>query len=297
MRKSKTLVILVTSVFTLATFIFWGCDKATISSTPTEDISYVAHHALLERTFSDIITIADQVAMNSASNMRTTNGTPLSSCVTFYLDTNTYRPLSVLTITFGTGGTNTCLCTDGKKRRGQILVSWNHHYADSNTAINIKFNNYYVDSNQINGKIDLTNIWKDANGNPRYTVAINASLTYPKDSGMVNFISNRIRTVSAGSGTYDYKDDAYTISTTDSAVGGATMTVTTGGGVVKSYTVKITTPLYLTMNCSWIEQGVVRFTIPHNNNDRILDYSVGTGNCDNQASIDVDHFIYTIGVN
>jgi hypothetical protein len=64
----------------------------------------------------------------------------------------------------------------------------------------------------------------------------------------------------------------------------------TGSGTVTrpnntSFTMNITAPLLVALNCNWIKQGTVQIT-PANNVVRTLDY--GSGTCDDQATLTVN---------
>lgn len=279
MFKSRILVSISTAIVAMAIFAFMGCGKGTISALPGENISYTTDHALLARTFNDAQTIADQAVK--------INATTLGSCVTVNLDTISQYPIRIVTVNFGT--TN-CLNADGKHRHGKMAISWIGKYDDSSVIKHISFDQYYVDSNFVNGKIDFRNLGVDSFNHPVTAVTItDGSISYTNDSAIVGWSAKLTRTWLDGYKTSDIMDDSYQLT------GSGTMQRQNIESKIVTYsttTVNYGVPLLIAMNCKFIEQGTVLFTIPHNNNVRTLDY--GNGACDGIATINVDNQVYNI---
>ena len=252
-----------------------SCNKA--KKTDDVDSSIGADHAMVEKTYSDVLSIADEAGnTGSVNSYKTPGGTILSNCATVTNDT-TVTP-HVLTIDFG--ATN-CVCMDGINRRGQIIVSYTGRYKDPGHSHTIAFNNFFVDDNQVTGTKTVTNTGSTATGQPIYTITINGGLILANNGGTISWVSNRTRTWVAGYNTTAWADDTYDIT------GSGTLTRANGTVVAMN----ITTPLHVALDCLWIESGVVTLT-PAGGAQRTLDY--GNGTCDAQATFNVNGQTYNI---
>ncbi len=241
-----------------------GCKKDTASS--TEDTGYAADYARLENSFGNAQDLADRaVQSGSAANLKTT-----SLCATVTHDTMSSP--RVLTIDFGS--TN-CLCNDGKYRRGKIKVAYTGRYADSGTVRTFSFDQYFINDNQLTGRKTVTNMGRNGQGQPVFSIVQNDSLILTNGNGIRSWNSTRTRTWTAGYNTTTWTDDAYDVS------GSAMLTRASG----KTFSILITTPLHRALSCDWIESGVVTIT-PTGGVTRTLDF--GNGGCDSTATLTVN---------
>jgi hypothetical protein len=277
MYISKKLTAAATLLFTASVFTFTACRKEA-TTTDTEDTGFATEHATLEKTYSDVQSIADEAGSGGGlSNYRMgSSNTVLSNCASVTNDT-TVTP-HVLTIDFGT--TN-CLCNDGIYRRGKIIVSYNGRYKDAGYTHTITFSNYFANDNGVNGTKTVTNNGMDASGNPSYSISINGSIVLANGNGTISWTTTRTRTWLSGYGTPAWNDDVYQLT------GSGTVTRANG----KTFDINITTPLHIALDCRWIESGVVQVT-PQGSNARTLDY--GNGVCDAQADYTVNGKTYSI---
>ena len=234
-----------------------SCHK--IAKTVAEDSTYATDFATAEKTFNDVQTVADQAAgTNGAMAFRTTT----SSCATV---THSFNGTdSVITIDFGT---TDCLCHDGSTRRGQIIVTYTGHYADSGSVHNMTFNNFYHNDNQVAGTKTVTNMGHNSLGQVYFNVAINCTITKP--NGETHTATwNRVRTwITQGT------PNVYQITGTGTLVRPNGRTV----GVA------ITSPLVVSSDCRWIEAGTVVHTMP-SGLTRTVNYG-NTASCDDQATV------------
>jgi hypothetical protein len=184
-----------------ATFLaLTGCRKEKAS----EDTGYATEHATLEKTFSDVQSIADEAgSTGSLSNYRIVgSATVLSNCASVINDT-TVSP-HVLTVDFGAAN---CLCADGIYRRGKIIISYTGRYRDAGHTHTITFDSYYVNDNEVSGTKTVTNSGADASGNPRYEITVAGSIALANGNGTISWNSSRTRTWLSGYSTPAWKDD------------------------------------------------------------------------------------------
>lgn len=257
-------------------FLALSCRK-NVDKTGDEDTGYATEHAMLEKTFSDAQSIADEGAANgSLSNFRI-SATILSSCATVTNDTVASPHL--LTIDFGSAN---CLCQDGVYRRGKILVSYTGRYKDPAHVHSISFDQYFANDNGVSGTKTVTAMGNNSAGQPYYQVLVNGSIALANNGGTISWTSSRTRTWVAGYSTSGWQDDEYQISGSGS--------ITRANG--KTFDINITSPLDVALNCRWIRSGVLTIMPSGGGATRTLDY--GSGSCDAQANYTVNGTTYSI---
>lgn len=225
----------------LTALIYTGCHKRMMAS---EDIGYTTDHATSEQTFNDVQTVADQASTVSSGslNYRTT-ATTGSGCATV-----THTGDSII-IDFGPSD---CVCHDGRLRRGEIIVTYTGHYADSGSVHTITFNNFYQNDNKVTGYKMVTNMGHNALGQPYYAVQIAGGITL-SGGGTISCTWSRTRTWTAGYNTpTDPTDDVYQVT------GNGSMTRANGQLV----NINISVPLVAAYSCRWIESGTVIYSLP-----------------------------------
>lgn len=280
MNKKQTLALGIMASF-LVTFSFVGCKKDSKEDT---DTSTAQDNSLAESNYNDVNTMVDASASagTSFSFRMATNGNErieniFSGCGSVTIDT--VSSTRTIVIDFGTSN---CLCVDGRYRRGKILANYTGKYRDSGTVVNISFDNYFVNDNQIKGTHKTTNLGKNAAGKLVYKVEVNGEIVKANNGGTITWISTRQREWVEGAATpLNILDDVYSI--TGSASG------TNAAGV--SYTISITQALVRKMNCRWFESGKVEIT-PNGKLTRTLDY--GSSGCDANATVTIAGISYPV---
>ncbi len=260
----------------LGSSIFGSCRKKDGDS---EDTGYASEQAVLEKTFSDVQSIADQAASeNGGSYLRTLSpgATLLGSCASITHDTISIP--HTLTIDFGP---KNCLCGDGIYRRGKIVLSYKGRYKDPGYEHSFSFDNYYVNDNGISGTKSVTMTSIDASGNPTYSIVENGAISLANGNGTIRINSSKKRRYLSGYNTAAWSDDSYETE--------GSGTITRANGNV--YAMSITKPLLFALNCRWIESGTVSLR-PPNGTVRSLDY--GNGDCDALATLTVNNHTYNI---
>jgi hypothetical protein len=254
----------------LITYTFIGCKKS--ADKEDSDVESAENNSLAESDYNDVTTLVDLAATNGTSfTFRTTNDESLltSSCVTVSLDTLS----SPRTIVIDFGSAN-CLCVDGRNRRGKILASYTGKYRNAGTVINITFDNYFVNDNQVKGTKTVTNLGNNNAGHLVYQVAVNGQIVKANNGGTISWTSTRQREWLAGAETLTPLDDIYSITGTASGT----------NAHEEGYTINITQALVRKMNCRWFESGKVEVT-PEGKATRTLDY--GTSGCDANATVTI----------
>ncbi|MBX2907629.1 MAG: hypothetical protein KF744_16410 [Taibaiella sp.] len=263
MQKSKLMLFVGAATLAISVSLFTACkknnDNNTNSTTTTEDTGYATDQNLAEKTFDDAQDIADKANGSGAGS----GAFKTSGCATVTVSSG------VITIDFGP--TN-CMCSDGRNRRGKIIVNYTGAYRDSGSVHTITFDNYYQNDNKIEGTKTVTNMGHNGSGQLYYNINVVGTITKP-DGTTIGVNWDRVRTWTAGESTLlNWADDVYTIT--------GSGTIVRSAGTV---TVAITTPLEVHLNCRWIEAGKVTYTLP-SGGTRIMNYG-DTPNCDNDAVV------------
>jgi hypothetical protein len=259
---------------------FSACRKNKDEDILDKDTSSASDNAFAENTYNDVNNMADEAAKGNLSSYVIANSSDdrnmLSTCATITRDT-TVSP-RLITIDFGASN---CLCSDGRYRRGKVLVSYLGRYKDSASVHTITFNNYFVNDNQILGTKTVTNNGHNPAGHLNWSVQVNGQIIKASNGGTVTWTSSRNREMIAGELTTAWNDDVYLI--TGSANG------TNAAG--NNFSAIITTALRREIGCRHFVSGVIQFT-PSGKPTRIIDF--GNGACDNLATVTINGNTYNI---
>lgn len=262
-----------------AAIVFSGCKSAITDdnylANDDDRTGYASAASRIEFANCDVIALADQAGtIYNAEHIRM----PGSTCATVAVDTvNTPH---TLIIRFGN---EDCLCADGRKRRGSIIVSYNGRYLDNNRLHTITYSNYYLNGNQLTGTVKLTRIDTTVTGDWYYNVQVNDTLNMSPDPIQSKYIvwsGNLIRRWVGGDQTNERDDDYFTVA------GNATLTIPNG----HVFNFDISTPLQFATSCDFAQSGVVNVT--GYTGSRILNY--GSGLCDNAAQLNIGVHIYQL---
>jgi len=281
MQKRRSILLAITACcFITCSFLACKKDsKADSDTTPAQD------NSLAESNYNDVNTMVDASANAGVSfSFRTATNDNVAreenimgGCTTVTIDTvSTNR---TITIDFGT--TN-CLCADSRYRRGKILATWTGKYREAGTVVNITFDNYFVNDNQIKGTHKTTNMGLNTANHLVYKIEVAGSIVKANNGGTITWASTRNREWVEGSSTpLNILDDTYSIT------GSASGTNASGD----SYTITITQALVRKMSCYWFESGKVEVT-PAGRLTRSLDY--GSSGCDNKATVTIAGTVYNV---
>lgn len=206
--------------------------------------------------------------------------------------TVTLQPLGAsfpktLTIDYGAG----CIGQDGKTRKGKIVATFSGNYRNEGTSINLIFDGFMTGQYALAGTDSISNNGANGSGNPIFSEVLR-DVIISWGTQEILWEANLNRTWAEGSetnfttdtvgGTLNMAgllDDVFEL--TGSASGNDANT--------HPFTLEISTPLVLQTGCAFIKQGTL-IVSPANFNDGNVDY--GTGECDRQATIEVDGEVF-----
>ncbi len=188
-----------------------------------------------------------------------------ATCATITYDTT--GTAKTITIDYGT---TDCVCADGKRRRGKLLVTTNGVFNGLGVANNIvtSTDGYYVNDNLIDGVRTMTKL----NATDSKIVST-ATVTLPDDRGVFSWNGDFTRRFLSGDNTPYANDDEYEVTGS-------------GGGINTKeveYTLTVTDPLLIQTGCRWIKGGILTISADNMKDDATLEY--GDGSCDNVATL------------
>lgn len=277
--KTRSFLLILTTLMVTAV-VLSSCRKnrdSTLSS---------SNNALAESMFDDVYKQIDDAASQEDSLTQKTGDYNLvtAACATVtleYVTTGQAWPKR-LTIDFGNTG---CTGQDGRTRTGKIICEFTGWYRQQGTVITTTLDNYHVNSNLVEGTHIVTNEGRDADNNIYFSInVVGASITTP--DGTIEWTSSRTRTWVEGEGTTWWTDGLNGILDDVYEVDGFANGVNIEGN---AFSAEITEPLRVQIGCRWVTQGKLELT-PQNLSTRTVDY--GDGNCDNQASVEVNGHTY-----
>ncbi len=245
-----------------------------------------SNNALAESMFDDVYKQIDDAASQEDS---LTSKTGTYNLITSQCATVTLEPVNIgdqwpkrLTIDFGT--TN-CTGSDGKVRSGKIICEFTGLYREQGTMITTTLDNYHVNGNLVEGTHIVTNEGRNSDNNIYFSIdVIGAEVVTP--DGTISWTSSRTRTWVEGEETTFWTDGIPGITDDVYEIEGNATGVNIEGN---AFSVVVTEALRVQIGCRWVTKGKLELT-PQNLSTRTVDY--GDGNCDNQASVEVNGNTY-----
>ncbi len=267
-------------------FIFTACNKEEKEVAPKEaqqeEVAVEDNASGLSES-DEIVAIADDAMNRGGAGMRIAAGheTYESAYGATITVTKNANSTGTITIDFGAGVTG----SDGRTRKGKILVDYSGQYHTSNSRQVITFSNYYVNEHKIEGKKTLLTA-TDLSGSsyPIFVTLIQVEggkITW-KDGKITEWSGERTRRYDYKNTLLDLNDDVLTIT--------GTITGKSRDGV--GFTATTTSPLVLSISCaisqkSWLPlQGMLEVT-PQAGSKRTVNY--GSGNCDRTFTVSVNN--------
>lgn len=272
-RKGVFFIAIPALLVTISVLFFAACQKGNDNNLNNGDDQggYASDASRIEWVTDDVISIADAAG-------QVYNGVYMGTCCT--VGTDTFDNPHTLVIRFGS---DDCVCADGRKRSGAIIVSYYGHYSDTNSMHTITFDNYYINDNQLTGSIKTTRVDTTIVGNWYYRVSVNDSLNmtpYPQNSQYVVWTGNLIRKWVTGFDSPNRIDEIFSVS------GSAMLTRPN----MHTFNFDIATPLQFALGCNYCESGIVN--VSSYLGGRVLNY--GTGACDHYAQLSIGVHVYQL---
>lgn len=265
--------------------IFSSCKKD--EETVDNDTTTATDNALAQSVFNDMVSIADEVGRTDSLNgykLAGNNQSLLSTCANISFDT--IGSSDTILVDFGSSN---CLGTDGRYRKGQLVITYTGNYSDSGSVVQVKPNGYFVNNHEVMGVKTVTNKGHiGVGGSLRYDITVNATIIKANYGGTIVWNSSRTRDWISGEATSTYLDDKFSILGTASG--------TSAKGF--NFTSTITSALIKDNSCSSNRRFFTQGTIEHQVQEkalRILDF--GTGTCDNVGTVTINGTVYNVTFN
>ena len=267
-RKLKNNGILIVSILIIS---FMSCkDENVIHSVNQQNLQSSHDYVLFEKTLFDIEREIEHALIATG----TTKNLPL------YISLNVdSTDQDTLIINFGEEN----YLHLGHLKRGEIISIYNNFIYNSDAQISTTFNNFYINNNLIQGKMQLTNNGFNQNGFSEFSLTID-SMSMFTNNGSIDMLSgNYIKELVSGYNTqYQYLDNIYKI--TGNALGNSSNN--------NNFSIKISDSLNLNLSCfessSCVVTGGTSMLIPDGYEERIINYGDNTCDCDINAIIGGD---------
>jgi hypothetical protein len=256
-------ILLGTGIFAGAILLFTSCVRER-----DFDTSFSVDQTTGEYIYSNALDIADDAATKNTGDLLTYYKTR-GYCASIIHD----KVSMPRTISINFGITN-CLCTDGRRRNGIILVSYTgNNYKDSAGTVLVQFNNYTVDGHQVFGQVAVNNKGRNKNAQPYYDINVTGKYLNPLVLDTLSWNAKRTKTHQIGYDTPVFDDDVMEyIGTSD------------GMNQYKvAYVANIIKPLMKYPDCRYFKSGKVEQQ-PQGHALRTIDYGDGS-KCDNDATV------------
>lgn len=273
--------------FVLGVSFFIACkpsDDDSGDSSSSSDTQSTTDNNKQNTEWDDINSIVQNVMYEENSSLKTTAAT----CATVTVN----NADSTIKIDFGTEG---CLGTDGRTRKGVINVHYTGAYRDSGAVITTTLQDYYVNNNKVEGTKVVTNKGDNSSGNTYFTIEVTGGKITFENGDISTWTSSRTRTWVDGHDTQGLlylSDDVYEVYGTASGVN--------INGLSYTMTVEQSDPLVIDIGC-WLATVPSRqpksgkLTIsPEGLEDRVIDYSEGGGDCDNEVRVTIGVFSFKL---
>lgn len=253
---------LLISAFALASFSFISCTKED-SLTATDNSQVVASVSIDLINELDIKT-GNQISFGKLT-ARQTGKWLTASCATVTMDPVASSFPKTFYVDFGTG------CTaNGITRKGKLKITFSNYITQTGSTMTIERNNYYVNGNKAEGKIEYKNTTVSANI-PQWTRTVtNGIFTDTKGEVYLNSGTHTIKqtagvlTLELTDNTYEMIDGSHTVRKQN----GGQITLTVLETLVKKY------------NCDYVSKGKLKVESTLLNGT--IDY--GNGDCDKDAT-------------
>ena len=279
MKATKLLLFI-----TLLGLFLGGCkkdDKESPVAAVDNDTQSVTDNARLESEFEGSRKVAEDAMMRNVGTATSSQYYYLPNCAHVSVDLTNKLITVYFADSSNTSDNMNCACNeiDGRKRRGTVRIAYTGAYQDVGSVITVTHDNYYVNNNKLEGTKTITNKGDtDGDTHTEHEIKIqNGKITFT-DNTFITWESTRTREWVAGESTSTVlTDDAYEISGN-------------GNGLNRngqSYTLNITSPLYISMDCYYIKSGRIELT-PNGKTTRVIDY--GNGTCDNKLTVSIGSF-------
>ena len=171
----------------------------------------------------------------------------------------------------------------GHLKRGEIISIYNKFIYNSNAQITTTFNNFYINNNLIQGKMQLKNNGSNQNGFQEFALTVDSMSMYTNNGSIDISSGNYIKELVSGNNTqYQYLDNIYKL--TGNAQGNSSNN--------NNFSIEISDSLNINLSCfessSCVITGGTSKLTTDGYEDRIINYGDNTCDCDVNAIIGED---------
>lgn len=253
-----------------------SCEKTegTLDLTADEALLQVQDETLATDLFDEVIEIGEEA--EASDYLKSTEVTGpfyrLSDCVTITREFNSES--RTITIDFGE---ENCEGTDGKLRRGKIIIIRTGFYWTSEVTATYSFENFFVDENQLVGTKTYTGAFND-DGTYGSSFITDGQVILADDAGTITWYSERNRLITEGADTWGFADNRVEVT-------GFSNGQTSDGTTFSS---EITDPLvriYQEGCFRFYVQGILEITKADGTE---ISINYGDGTCDNLAEVTIN---------
>ncbi|MDB4655938.1 hypothetical protein OAE48_03725 [Flavobacteriales bacterium] len=284
---NKNLALSVAAAIALSFLAITGCKKFV-----HQNIKAASNSSLAFLTYDDVFTETNKAVSSEMALDEMVNASwnlQGSVCATVTLEPIGTSFPKTLTIDYGTE----CIGPDGVVRSGKIIAVFDGNFRTEGTSINVSFENFASGQYAVAGKDSIYNNGTDGDGNPIFNEMITeaviswgtqevlwqAELNRTWLEGDTTNFTTASDTMGGTFGMDGLNDDLFSI--IGSASGNDSNT--------HPFSLEITQSLVLPTACEYISDGILTIS-PTNFNDGTVDY--GAGECDKQATIEVDGEVF-----
>ena len=266
----KITITLLPALFIIGTFS--GCHQdESVNGPAVSDLQDAQNEAVSESVFEDLddVTYYGELSVSADGRVAKDDESP-ANCASIYKDDTE----KIITIDFGDG----CQDKFGRMRSGKIMIAYTGHFSMPGAQRAVTFENYAVDSIQVEGVYTKTNISESTNDTLKYEVKLEGGkLTWPDGSFVTrdaNWLNKRVRAL----------NPINDIRIHDGSAHGTTRTG-------NNYTVQITKPILWMRGCLpykrvFIPVEGVKVKSIEGGPNVTIDW--GNGECDNLYSVTKD---------
>lgn len=260
-----------------------SCKKAELN----KDTSSAQDNAYAQSAWDDVTKQCETAAETAEDSMYIN----LTSCPTITLDNDPGVFPVTITVDFGT---EDCTGTDGRRRRGKLIFSSTGRYREAGTQFTITPSDYYVNDYKVEGSRVVENLGEGSDSILRFKATTDGTITTPEGE-VIAWNSEITRSWTEGRETgFFTKDSADKFMGLAGILDDVYELTGTAEGTDRdgqAYTMIITEPLVIRLDCRWITQGIFELQ-PENIALRTFNY--GDGVCDNQALLTIRNKEYII---
>ena len=303
MKTSKLSLSIAVFALSLAVAITSCKKKETTPPADDNDTSVANDNAQAQKASDDASNMAAQASEDgSMSSYRNGDETTFATCATVVRDT----VLRKITVTF-----NGQSCLDGHTRSGTLTFDYSgspagvKYYRNPGYKVVVSSSGYVVDGEAVTINHTVINTSTLSTPQTNLTWSLSSSVSIVKSAGTVSWSKTGVRTLLNTSDSSVYHGQAVHI-TWSKAIVGLTGSESGQGANGNQFTVTITNQLKRDFNCSPNQthpghhpfiDGTLDFT-PGTKATRHVDYaypnSVGSGACDDKASVTINNKVYYI---